>query len=154
MPIEEGKAAPAFTLADQDGKSVKLSDFKGKSVVLYFYPADDTPGCTKESCAFRDDYSKLKKAGAVVLGVSPNDEASHQKFIKKYSLPFPLLVDSDHAVAEKYGAWGEKVMYGKKIVGAIRTTVIVGSDGKVAKIFPRVKVDGHVDKVLAVLKEI
>ena len=153
MAIEEGKAAPAFTLKDQDGNAVKLSDLKGKNVVLYFYPADDTPGCTKESCAFRDDYSKLKKLGAVVLGVSPDDEKSHQKFIAKYSLPFPLLVDADHAVAEKYGAWGEKMNYGKKYMGLIRSTFLIGKDGKLLKAWRKVRVDGHAEAVLAALVE-
>src|SRR5258708_2385152 len=109
--LEEGAKAPAFSLKDQHGATVKLSDLKGKHVVLYFYPKDDTPGCTKEACGFRDGHAKLAKAGAVVLGVSPQGEASHQKFAKKFSLPFPLLVDEDHAVADKYGAWGERSLY-------------------------------------------
>src|SRR3954471_17425705 len=107
-PLEEGARAPAFALEDQHGEKLKLSDFKGQWVVLYFYPKDDTPGCTQEACAFRDEHSALKKAGAVVLGVSADSAARHQKFAAKYSLPFPLLVDADHQVAEKYGAWGEK----------------------------------------------
>ena len=112
MP-DVGDKAPAFSLEDQSGKTVKLSDFKGKQVVLYFYPKDDTPGCTREACAFRDEHSALLEAGAVVLGVSPDTEASHTKFAGKYKLPFPLLADPDHAVSEKYGAWGEKSLYGR-----------------------------------------
>lgn len=149
--LEAGQKAPAFSLKDQDGKTVKLSDFKGQQVVLYFYPKDNTPGCTQEACDFRDEAGALKKAGAVVLGVSTDSEASHQKFIKKYSLNFPLLVDEDHAVAEKYGAWGEKSMYGKKFMGLIRSTFLVGPDGKLKKVWPKVKVDGHVKEVLEAL---
>ncbi|HZH03573.1 MAG TPA: thioredoxin-dependent thiol peroxidase [Myxococcaceae bacterium] len=151
MAVEEGTKAPAFSLKDQDGKTVKLSDFKGRHVVLYFYPKDDTPGCTKEACAFRDEYPRLQKKGAVVLGISPDAEKSHQKFIAKYELPFPLLVDADHAVAEKYGAWGEKAMYGKTYFGIVRSTFLVGPDGKVEKAWPKVKVPGHVDEVLEAL---
>jgi len=147
--ISEGGSAPAFSLKDQSGTTVKLSDFKGKYVVLYFYPKDDTSGCTKEACAFRDEHTQLKKRGAVVLGVSPDDEKRHQKFIAKYELPFQLLVDADHQVAEKYGAWGEKSMYGRKYFGIIRSTFLIGPDGKVVKAWPKVKVEGHVDEVLA-----
>ncbi|MEW5743575.1 MAG: thioredoxin-dependent thiol peroxidase [Myxococcota bacterium] len=150
--IEEGKKAPAFTLKNQAGKPVKLSDFAGKQVVLYFYPKDDTPGCTKEACDFRDGYAKLKKAGAVVLGVSPDDEKRHTKFREKYALPFDLLADVDHEVAEKYGAWGEKSLYGRKFMGIIRSTFLIGADGKVKKVWPKVKVDGHADDVLAALE--
>ena len=150
--IEAGKKAPAFALKNQAGETVKLADFAGKHVVLYFYPKDDTPGCTKEACAFRDEHSKLKKAGAVVLGVSPDDEARHTKFIAKYSLPFDLLADVDHQVAEKYGAWGEKSLYGRKFMGIIRSTFLIGPDGKVKKAWPKVKVEGHADEVLAALK--
>ncbi len=150
--IEEGAKAPAFSLKDQDGKTVKLSDFAGKQVVLYFYPKDMTPGCTTEACDFRDNNTKLTKAGAVVLGVSPDSEKSHQKFIAKYELSFPLLVDADHAVAEKYGAWGEKSLYGRKFMGIIRSTFLIGPDGKVKKVWPKVKVAGHVDEVLAAVK--
>ena len=117
MP-DVGDKAPAFSLEDQSGKTVKLSDFKGKTVVLYFYPKDDTPGCTREACAFRDEHSALQKAGAVVLGVSPDSGPSHAKFAGKYKLPFPLLADTDHAVSEKYGAWGEKSLYGRKFMGS------------------------------------
>jgi peroxiredoxin Q/BCP len=149
--LEAGQKAPAFSLKDQDGKTVKLSDFKGQQVVLYFYPKDNTPGCTQQACDFRDGAGTLKKAGAVVLGVSMDSEASHQKFIKKFSLNFPLLVDEDHAVAEKYGAWGEKKMYGKSFMGLIRSTFLIGADGKLKKVWPKVKVDGHVEEVLEAL---
>jgi thioredoxin-dependent peroxiredoxin len=150
--IEEGKKAPAFAVKDQTGKTVKLADFAGKYVVLYFYPKDDTPGCTKEACSFRDDHSRLQKAGAVVLGVSPDDEKRHGKFIAKYELPFSLLADTDHALAEKYGAWGEKSLYGKKYLGILRSTFLIGPDGKVAKVWPKVKPEGHAAEVLAALQ--
>ncbi len=150
--LEEGKKAPAFAVKDQSGKAVKLADFAGKYVVLYFYPKDDTPGCTKEACAFRDDHSKLQKAGAVVLGVSPDSEQRHGKFIAKYQLPFSLLADTDHALAEKYGAWGEKSLYGKKYQGILRSTFLIGPDGKVAKVWPKVKPEGHAAEVLAALQ--
>ena len=150
--IEAGKKAPAFSLKDQDGKTVKLADFAGKNVVLYFYPKDDTPGCTTEACNFRDEHSKLQKAGAVVLGVSPDSEARHAKFRAKYSLPFTLLADTEHEVAEKYGAWGEKSLYGKKYMGIIRSTFLIGKDGKVAKVWPKVKVKEHAGEVLEALK--
>lgn len=148
--LKEGDQAPAFTMDDQDGKPVKLSDFKGQRVVLYFYPKDNTPGCTTEACAFRDDYAKLKKK-AVVLGVSPDSAASHQKFIAKHKLPFPLLVDEGHAVAEKYGAWGEKSLYGRKFMGIIRSTFLIGKNGKLEKVWPKVKVAGHNEEVLEAL---
>ena len=138
MAIQEGKPAPAFTLTDADGKKVSLADFAGKDVVLYFYPKDDTPGCTKEACGFRDDWKAFAKEGAVVLGVSADDAASHTKFVKKYNLPFPLLSDPDRKVMEKYGAYGEKMMYGKKTVGVIRSTVWIGPDGRVRKHWARV----------------
>ena len=150
--IEEGKKAPAFSLKNQDGKTVKLSDFAGKAVVLYFYPKDDTPGCTTEACAFRDEHSKLQKAGAVVLGVSPDSEARHQKFIGKYELPFSLLADTEHAVAEKYGAWGEKSLYGRKYMGIFRVSYLIGPDGKVAKAWPKVKPADHAAEVLEAVK--
>ena len=150
--IEEGKKAPAFSLENQDGKTVKLSDFAGKNVVLYFCPKDDTPGCTTEACDFRDQHTALQKAGAVVLGVSPDAAARHLKFAGKHKLPFTLLADTEHEVAEKYGAWGEKSLYGKKFMGIIRSTFLIGADGKVAKVWPKVKVAGHVDEVLAAVK--
>jgi len=149
-----GDKAPAFTLEDQSGKTVKLTDFKGKTVVLYFYPKDDTPGCTREACAFRDEHSALQKAGAVVLGVSPDSGPSHEKFSGKYKLNFPLLADTDHAVSEKYGAWGEKSLYGRKFMGITRSTFLIDGSGKVARVWPKVKVDGHVDQVLEAIREI
>jgi thioredoxin-dependent peroxiredoxin len=146
--IEEGKKAPAFTLTADDGSKVRLSDLAGKPVVLYFYPRDDTPGCTREACAFRDQHAALKKLGAVVLGVSGDNSASHQKFREKYQLNFPLLTDTDHKVAEKYGAWREKNMYGKKSMGIQRSTFLIDANRKVAKVWKRVQVDGHDQKVL------
>jgi peroxiredoxin Q/BCP len=154
VTIEEGKAAPAFSLKDANGKTVALSDFKGKNVVVYFYPKDDTPGCTKEACGFRDLWQDIRKTGTVVLGISADSGASHQKFIGKYNLPFPLLSDPDRAVMTKYGAWGEKMMYGKKTTGVIRSTVLVGPDGKVRKHWKRVaKAEDHPAKVLEELTQ-
>lgn len=151
--LEEGQRAPAFTLQAADGKTVKLADYAGKSLVVYFYPRDDTPGCTREAQGFNQALPKLAKLGAAVVGVSKDSTASHCKFRDKYALEFPLLSDPDTAVIQKYGAWGEKNMYGKKSMGIVRTTVIVGPDGKVNKVWRRVKVDGHVDAVLAALAE-
>jgi peroxiredoxin Q/BCP len=154
MPIEEGKAAPAFRLADADGNDVALASFAGKNVIVYFYPKDDTPGCTKEACGFRDGWKVLKKAGAVVLGVSADSGASHKKFAAKYKLPFTLLSDPDRKVMEAYGAWGEKVLYGKKVTGVIRSTVWIGPDGKVKKHWKRVREAAtHPDDVIAALTE-
>jgi len=150
--IEEGKKAPDFKLPSSDGGEVSLKDLRGKTVVLYFYPKDDTPGCTREACAFRDGQAALKRKGVVVLGVSGDSVDSHQKFRDKYSLNFPLLSDPDKTVAKKYGAWGEKVMYGKKTVGMIRSTFVIDAEGVVRKVFPRVKVDGHADLVLEAVK--
>ena len=152
--IEEGKKAPAFSLKNQDGKVVKLADFAGQNVVLYFYPKDNTPGCTTEACDFRDQHSKLEKAGAVVLGVSPDKDTTHAKFAGKFGLPFTLLADTEHEVAEKYGSWGEKSLYGRKFLGIIRSTFLIGKDGKVAKVWPKVKVAGHVDEVLEAVKSL
>lgn len=152
--VENGKKAPAFTLAADDGTKVKLTDLKGKPVVLYFYPKDDTPGCTKEACAFRDRKTELKKLGAQVLGISPDTVDSHVKFRDKYELNFPLLADPDHKVAEKYGAWREKNMYGKKSMGIVRSTFLIDADGKVAKVWKRVQVNGHDEQVLAALREL
>ena len=149
--LQEGKKAPVFTLASSDGEKVSLGDFKGQKVILYFYPKDDTPGCTREAEGFRAALPKIKKKNAVVLGVSRDSVESHCKFIDKYGLNFPLLSDPDGKVLRAYGAWGEKNMYGKKTEGVLRTTVIIDGEGKVEKVFPRVKVDGHVDKVLAAL---
>jgi peroxiredoxin Q/BCP len=155
MPVEEGKKAPAFTLEDGRGKKVKLGDLAGKNVVLYFYPKDDTPGCTKEACGFRDLWKEIKKENTVVLGVSPDGRESHEKFRGKYDLPFPLLSDPEKKVMEKYGAWGEKMMYGKKTVGVIRSTVLIGPDGKVRKHWKRVaKAADHPAKVLETLREL
>jgi len=151
--IEENKKAPAFTLPDQNGKKVSLKDFLGKKVVLYFYPKDNTPGCTKEACDFRDAIEDFKKIKAVVLGISPDSVESHKKFADKYNLPFPLLSDPEKKVLQKYGVWKEKSMYGRKYMGVERTTVIINEKGKIIKIFPKVKVKGHVDEVKKVLKE-
>ena len=152
--IEEGKKAPAFTLHADDGSKVKLSELKGNPVVLYFYPRDDTPGCTKEACAFRDRQDEIKALGAQVFGISPDTVESHVKFRDKFSLNFPLLADPDHAMADKYGAWREKNMYGKKSMGIQRSTYLIDADGKVAKLWKRVKVDGHDQKVIDALKEL
>lgn len=153
MPVEEGKAAPAFTLTDTDGNKVSLKDFKGRNVVVYFYPKDDTPGCTKQACGFRDLWSEIQAENTVVLGVSPDEAASHERFVAKYQLPFTLLCDPEKKVMEKYGAWGEKMMYGKKTVGVIRSTVLVDADGKVRKHWKRVaKAEAHPAKVLEVLR--
>jgi len=152
--LEPGSKAPAFTLLDAEGKKVKLSDFKGSPVVLYFYPKDDTPGCTKEACAFRDRSAELKKLGAVVLGVSPDTPASHTKFRDKYSLNFTLLADESHEIAEKFGAWREKNMYGKKSMGIQRSTYLIDAQGKVARVWKKVSVDGHDAEVLEALQEL
>ena len=152
--LEVGSKAPAFTLVSDSGKKVKLSDFKGRAVVLYFYPKDDTPGCTKEACAFRDASVQIKEFGAIVLGVSPDDEASHIKFRDKYTLNFPLLSDPEHSVAEMYGAWREKNMYGKKSMGVQRSTYLIGTDGKIVKVWKKVSVDGHDAAVLEALQGI
>ena len=152
--LEPGSKAPAFTLLDAEGKKVKLSDFKGSPVVLDFYPKDDTPGCTKEACAFRDRSAELKKLGAVVLGVSPDTPASHTKFRDKYSLNFTLLADESHEVAEKFGAWREKNMYGKKSMGIQRSTYLIDAQGKVARVWKKVSVDGHDAEVLEALQEL
>jgi peroxiredoxin Q/BCP len=149
--IAEGRKAPDFALESSEGGKVRLQDLRGKTVVLYFYPKDDTPGCTREACAFRDAQARLKKKGAVVLGVSGDSLDSHVRFTRKYELNFPLLSDPDKAVAKKYGAWGEKVLYGKKTVGMIRSTFVIDGEGTVRKVFPRVKVDGHADQVLLAL---
>lgn len=152
MAIEEGKLAPAFTLPDAKGNDVALTSLRGKDVIVFFYPADDTPGCTKEACGFRDIWSDVKKAGAVVLGISPDSGTSHQAFASKYKLPYTLLSDPKHAVMTKYGAWGEKTLYGKKVIGVIRSTVWIGPDGKVKKHWKRVPdAAKHPDAVLSAL---
>ena len=148
-----GTKAPSFSLPAEDGRTISLDDLKGKRVVLYFYPKDDTSGCTTEACEFRDSWKAVEQAGAVVLGVSPDTVASHLKFKKKYSLPFPLLADTDHRVAEAYGAWGEKSMYGRKYHGILRTTFIIDERERIAKVFERVKPRGHAAEVLAALGE-
>jgi peroxiredoxin Q/BCP len=149
--IEEGSAAPDFTLASDSGEKVTLSDLRGKPVVLYFYPKDDTPGCTKEACAFRDRSAEIAGHGAMVLGVSPDDVASHGKFRDKYSLNFPLLADVGHGVADQYGAWREKNLYGKVSMGVQRSTFLIDAGGKVRKVWKKVNVDGHDEQVLEAL---
>lgn len=151
MVIEEGTAAPDFELGSDEGERVRLSSLRGQPVVLYFYPADDTPGCTRQACELRDVYSEFRERGAVVLGVSPDDEASHRKFKAKYELPFTLLADPDHAVSEEYGVWGERSGYGKTWMGIERSTFVIGPDGKVAKALYGVKPDGHAEPVLDAL---
>jgi peroxiredoxin Q/BCP len=149
--IEEGKPAPDFELTSDSGEKVKLSDLRGKPVVLYFYPKDDTPGCTAQACGIRDDYGSFAEKGAVVLGVSPDDEASHVRFKEKYSLPFTLLADPDHQVAEQYGVWGERSSYGKTYMGIERSTFLIDPEGNVTKVMRRVKPDTHAQDVLAAL---
>jgi peroxiredoxin Q/BCP len=149
--VEEGKPAPDFELSTDSGARVKLSSLRGKPVVLYFYPKDDTPGCTTQACGIRDAYADFRERGAVVLGVSPDDEASHVKFKEKYSLPFTLLADPEHRVAEQYGVWKERNMYGKKSMGIERSTFVIDADGNVAKVMRRVKPDTHAADVLATL---
>ena len=149
--IEEGKPAPDFALQSDAGETIRLSELRGKPVVLYFYPKDDTPGCTTEACGIRDAYGEFERAGAVVLGVSPDDEASHVKFRNKYDLPFTLLADTDHEVAELYGVWGEKKYAGRSYLGVFRSTFVIGEDGTVKRVMHNVKPDTHADDVLAIL---
>jgi len=151
--VQVGKRAPAFTLENSDGKKVSLKDFAGKRVVLYFYPRDNTPGCTLQAQGFEEALPQLKKRRAVVLGVSPDSLASHCKFRDKFELSYELLSDPEHSVIEKYGAWGEKTLYGRKSLGVIRSTVVIDAEGTVTHVFPKVKVKGHVDAVLAALDE-
>jgi thioredoxin-dependent peroxiredoxin len=151
--IEEGKPAPDFELKSDDGETVKLSSLRGKPVVLYFYPKDDTPGCTKQACGIRDAYDEFQRAGAVVLGVSPDDESSHVKFREKYELPFTLLADTDHAVSEQYGVWGEKSFAGRKYMGVNRSTFVIDADGTVKTVMHGVKPATHADDVLAALAD-
>jgi peroxiredoxin Q/BCP len=154
MPlIEPGQRAPAFSLRDQQNKTHTLADYTGRPVVLYFYPKDDTPGCTTETCEFRDALPHFKASKAVVLGASILDEASKAKFAAKHAVTFPLLADADNAVAEKYGVWQEKSQYGRTYMGIVRTTYLIGPDGRVARRWDKVKVDGHADQVLAAVKE-
>ena len=152
--IEVGKKAPAFSLKDQQGKTHKLSDYAGQPVVLYFYPKDDTPGCTKETCDFRDKLPRFDKRKAAVFGVSILDEASKARFADKYNVTFPLLADKDHTVAEKYGVWQQKSLYGRKFMGNVRTTYLIDRSGKVARRWDNVKVDGHADEVLAAVESL
>ena len=153
MPLKEGDKAPEFTSDSSEGKKVSLKDYKGKNrVILYFYPKDDTPGCTVEACAFRDNIKKIEKTDAVVLGVSPDNTDSHDKFIAKFKLPFTLLSDTDKKVCEAYGVWVKKSMYGKEYMGVARTTFIIGKDGKIEKIYEKVKPEGHAEEILEFLK--
>jgi thioredoxin-dependent peroxiredoxin len=151
LKLTEGDLAPAFTAATSGGGKISLSDYKGQHVILYFYPKDDTPGCTKEACAFRDDFGQLKKKGAIVLGVSPDSVKSHDKFVEKFKLPFTLLADEDKKIVEAYGVWGEKSFMGRKYLGVFRVTFLIGPDGKIKKIWPQVKPEAHAAEVLAAL---
>jgi len=151
--LKEGSAAPAFKTTDQNGDNVSLKDLRGQKVVLYFYPKDDTPGCTKEACSFRDAFSKYKKKGITILGVSPDSEKSHQKFITKYKLPFTLLADTDHSIADAYGVYGEKKFMGRTYMGIHRTTFLIDEKGKIKKVFEKVKPEDHADEVLGAFAE-
>jgi peroxiredoxin Q/BCP len=150
--VKEGRKAPDFTLPSSGGTKIALKALRGRPVVLYFYPKDDTPGCTREACAFRDASARLRRKGVVVLGVSPDSVASHDRFGAKYQLGFPLLSDATKSVAKKYGAWGEKTLYGRKTIGMIRSTFVIDGEGIVRKVFPRVRVDGHDAQVLEALE--
>ncbi|HEY5232365.1 MAG TPA: thioredoxin-dependent thiol peroxidase [Verrucomicrobiae bacterium] len=151
LKLKEGDIAPKFTVATSGGGKISLADFKGKNVILYFYPKDDTPGCTKEACAFRDHFSEFKKRGAMVLGVSPDSVKSHDKFVEKFNLPFTLLADEDKKIVGAYGVWGEKSFMGRKYLGVHRVTFLIGTDGRIKKIWPEVKPDKHMEDVLAAL---
>ena len=152
MKLEEGDKAPDFNAITTDGSTLKLSDLKGKHVVLYFYPKDDTPGCTKEACGFRDNNKAIEKSGAIVLGVSTDSPKSHQKFTEKFKLPFPLLADEDHAIVNAYDVWGEKTFMGRKYMGTHRVTFLIDPDGRIKKIWPKVSPDEHAKEVLEALK--
>lgn len=152
MPVAEGTKAPEFELKDNQGKTHKLSDYLGKTVVVYFYPKDDTTGCTTEACSFRDSYAEFKKAGVPVIGISPDSESSHSKFIDKYELPFTLLSDPDHKTCEAYGVWGLKKFMGREYDGVFRTTFVIGPDGTIVKVFEKVKPTDHSLEVLAAVK--
>lgn len=151
--VEAGEQAPDFEAVDQEGRRVRLRDFRGRRVVLYFYPRDGTPGCTREACSFRDVHRDLQREGVVVLGVSPDPPDSHRRFREKHRLPFSLLSDEDHRIAQAYGVWAEKNSYGKKVWGVARTTFLVGPDGRVERVWRRVKPDRHGEEVLEVLRE-
>lgn len=151
--LKVGDKAIEFKAKSAEGKEISLSDFKGKKVVLYFYPKDNTPGCTTEACGFRDVYDYILEAGAVVIGVSPDNEASHVKFRDKFGLPFYLLSDEDHKIAEMYGAWGEKKLYGKTYMGIIRSTFIINEDMVIQKVFPKVSPEGHAEEILDLLRK-
>ncbi len=150
---KEGTAAPVFTTKNAEGDTVRLKDFRGQKIVLYFYPKDDTPGCTKEACSFRDAFSKFKKRGIKVLGVSPDNEASHRKFAEKYELPFTLLTDTDHAIADAYGVYGEKKFMGRTYMGVNRTTFLIDEKGKIKKVFAKVKPEEHAREVLEAFED-
>ena len=151
LELKEGDPAPGFAASTNGGGQVWLADFKGKNVILYFYPRDDTPGCTKEACAFRDHFADFKKQGAVVLGVSVDPVKAHDKFVRKYKLPFTLLADEDKRIVQAYGVWGQKSFLGKKYLGTHRVTFLIGPDGKIKKIWPKVKPEEHAEEVLAAL---
>ena len=151
--LKEGSAAPAFKTTDAEGQSVSLKDFRGQKVVLYFYPKDDTPGCTREACSFRDAFRDFEKAGIKVLGISTDNEASHKKFTKKFDLPFTLLTDSDHAIADKYGTYGQKKFMGRTYMGVHRKTFLIDEKGKIKRVFEKVKPDDHAQEVLKAFAE-
>jgi thioredoxin-dependent peroxiredoxin len=151
--LEVGTEAPHFKATDQDGKTIALSDFKGKMVLLYFYPKDNTPGCTKEACAFRDHWSAFQQLNVAILGVSIDDGKSHESFAKKYNLPFTLLADPEKALVQAYGVWGEKSLYGRKYLGTHRVTYLIDEAGRIAAVFPKVKPEKHAAEILAVLRE-
>ena len=151
--LKEGATAPAFTTKDAEGDTVRLKDFRGQKVVLYFYPKDDTPGCTKEACSFRDAFSKFKKRGIQVFGVSPDGEASHKKFAAKYKLPFTLLADTDHAISDTYGVYGQKKFMGRTYMGVNRTTFLIDEKGKIKKVFEKVKPEEHASEVLEAFED-
>lgn len=153
MPIQAGIPAPDFVLADENGTPRRLSDYRGQVVILYFYPKDDTPGCTTEACNFRDDYSAYVEAGVTVLGVSPDTEGSHLKFKQKFKLPFPLLADKDHGVCEQYGVWGERQLMGHHYLGVLRTTFLIDAGGKIKQVFEKVRPADHSAELLAAIKE-
>jgi peroxiredoxin Q/BCP len=151
LKLKEGDIAPAFTAVASGGDTISLADLKGRNVILYFYPKDDTPGCTREACAFRDEFAAFRKKKAMVLGVSPDSLKSHDKFTAKFKLPFPLLADEDHKIVEAYGVWGEKVFMGRRYMGTHRVTFLIGGDGRIRKIWPAVKPEEHAAEVLAEL---